>query len=62
MMYAFLSSSSQLVKGNIDAAPLDVPMKKLEDFYMTNSVTRASPTMAKCIAAVKKEASNKFHG
>ncbi|XP_069978159.1 NADH-ubiquinone oxidoreductase 75 kDa subunit, mitochondrial [Penaeus vannamei] len=60
--FAQASALAELVKGNFDAAPLDVPLKKLEDYYMTNSITRASPTMAKCIAAVKKEASNKFVG
>lgn len=50
---------SQLVKGRQEAAAIDVPQKQLEDFYMTNSVSRASPTMARCIAAVKKEASNR---
>lgn len=39
---------------------IDVPQKHLADFYMTNTITRASPTMAKCIAAVKKEAGNKY--
>lgn len=47
------------MKGKQEGAPIDVPQKQLADFYMTNSVSRASPTMAKCIAAVKKEASNR---
>lgn len=34
--------------------PIDVSQKLLTDFYMTNSITRASPTMAKCVQAVKQ--------
>ncbi|KAK8719088.1 hypothetical protein OTU49_014252 [Cherax quadricarinatus] len=54
------SALAQLVSGKQDTTPIDVPQKKLEDFYMTNSITRASPTMAKCIAAVRKEAANRY--
>lgn len=41
--------------GSIENSPLDVKLKELRDYYMTNSVARASPTMAKCVAAVSKE-------
>lgn len=58
--FAQASALAQLVSGKKEPTPIDVPQKKLEDFYMTNSITRASPTMAKCIAAVKKEESNKY--
>ncbi|KAI5638440.1 molybdopterin oxidoreductase domain-containing protein [Phthorimaea operculella] len=34
---------------------LDVQMKKLEDYFMTDSISRASPTMAKCVQAVIKQ-------
>jgi NADH dehydrogenase (ubiquinone) Fe-S protein 1 len=33
---------------------IDVKQKTLQDFFMTDSITRASPTMAKCVSAVKK--------
>jgi len=33
--------------------PIDVTQKILTDFYMTDAITRASPTMAKCVQAVK---------
>ena len=33
---------------------VDVHQKSLQDFFMTDSISRASPTMAKCVAAVKK--------
>jgi NADH dehydrogenase (ubiquinone) Fe-S protein 1 len=35
---------------------IDVPQKSLADFFQTDSISRASPTMAKCVAAVKKQA------
>ncbi|OWR42401.1 NADH-ubiquinone oxidoreductase subunit [Danaus plexippus plexippus] len=34
---------------------LDVQLKQLEDFFMTDSISRASPTMAKCVQAVIKQ-------
>ncbi|XP_041981795.1 NADH-ubiquinone oxidoreductase 75 kDa subunit, mitochondrial [Aricia agestis] len=34
---------------------LDVQMKQLEDFFMTDAISRASPTMAKCVQAVMKQ-------
>lgn len=34
---------------------LDVQLKHLEDFFMTDTISRASPTMAKCIQAVIKQ-------
>lgn len=36
---------------------IEINQKTLADYYMTNSVSRASPTMAKCVAAVKKQSS-----
>ncbi|XP_076062264.1 NADH dehydrogenase (ubiquinone) 75 kDa subunit [Oratosquilla oratoria] len=46
--------------GSLSGETIDVPLKELQDFYMTNSISRASPTMAKCITAVNKETSNKY--
>jgi len=37
------------------ADPLDVSRKVLEEFYQTDSISRASPTMAKCVTAVKQQ-------
>ncbi|CAK1555738.1 unnamed protein product [Leptosia nina] len=34
---------------------LDVQLKQLEDFFMTDAISRASPTMAKCVQAVLKQ-------
>lgn len=35
------------------APPLAPPQLTLDQFYMTDSISRASPTMAKCVAATK---------
>lgn len=47
-------------KKSADSSPIDVPLKQLEDFYMTDAISRASPTMAKCIQAVKKQRQSKY--
>ncbi|KAL0274810.1 UNVERIFIED_CONTAM: hypothetical protein PYX00_002845 [Menopon gallinae] len=49
------SSQSQLQNSQID-----VKQKELEDFYMTDPISRASPTMAKCIQAVQKQKKSKY--
>jgi len=38
--------------------PLVLPQQKLKDFYMTNTISRASPTMAKCVQAASEAESN----
>lgn len=35
--------------------PIDVSQKLLTDYYMTDPISRASPTMAKCIQAVNQQ-------
>jgi len=52
--------SFQLVKAKPSNTPLDVRQKTLEDFYITDSISRASPTMAKCVQAVKKQRQSKY--
>ena len=39
--------------GVAGAPPLAPPQLTLDQFYMTDSISRASPTMAKCVAASK---------
>ncbi|XP_063227518.1 NADH-ubiquinone oxidoreductase 75 kDa subunit, mitochondrial [Bacillus rossius redtenbacheri] len=51
---------SKLVKQPISSSPLDVKQKQLEDFFMTDTISRASPTMAKCIQAVLKQKQSKY--
>lgn len=33
---------------------LSAPIKKLADYYMTDAISRASPTMAQCVKAVNE--------
>ncbi|XP_037934518.1 NADH-ubiquinone oxidoreductase 75 kDa subunit, mitochondrial-like [Teleopsis dalmanni] len=40
---------------SIDNTKIDVKLKELRDYFMTDAVSRASPTMAKCISACNKE-------
>lgn len=39
----------------IDNTKIDVKQKVLRDYFMTDAISRASPTMAKCISAVNKQ-------
>ncbi|KAH9639610.1 hypothetical protein HF086_010017 [Spodoptera exigua] len=39
---------------------VDVQLKQLEDFFMTDTISRASPTMAKCVQAVLKQKQSKY--
>jgi len=57
---AQLASADKKAKAIKADAPLDVTAKLLEDFYMTDSISRASPTMAKCVTAVKAERTKKY--
>ena len=40
--------------------PIDVTQKLLTDYYMTDTISRASPTMAKCVQAVKKSYADRY--
>ncbi|GIX70403.1 NADH-ubiquinone oxidoreductase 75 kDa subunit, mitochondrial [Caerostris extrusa] len=56
----FLSQSSAIVSDqptNLDSSAIDTTLKFLKDFYMTNSISRASATMGKCVQAAEKIAS-----
>ena len=39
----------------LNSDPLTVELMHLEDFYMTDTISRASQTMAKCVSAVKAD-------
>lgn len=59
----YFAQAAQLAKADKKAkagSPIDVKIKELEDFYMTNSISRASPTMAKCVTAVKAERAKNY--
>uniref|UniRef100_A0A3Q1K821 NADH-ubiquinone oxidoreductase 75 kDa subunit, mitochondrial n=1 Tax=Anabas testudineus TaxID=64144 RepID=A0A3Q1K821_ANATE len=47
---------SKAVKQDLLAAPLVPPQLTIKDFYMTDSISRASQTMAKCVKAVTEGA------
>ena len=57
---AQLAAADKKVKEMNTKAPLDVTIKLLEDFYMTDPISKSSPTMAKCVTAVKAERSKKY--
>jgi len=40
---------------SISGGAIDVKLKELRDYFMTDAISRASPTMAKCISAVNKQ-------
>merc|ERR1719347_2410316 len=52
---------AQTVSAKLSAEPLDISKKVLEEFYQTDSISRASPTMAKCVTAVKQQRESVFH-
>ncbi|CAH0563651.1 unnamed protein product [Brassicogethes aeneus] len=51
----FKQAAALAKSANLDSTPLDVKIKELKDFYMTDSISRASPTMAKCVQAALKQ-------
>lgn len=44
----------------VDDGPIDVKIKELKDYYMTDSISRASTVMAKCVQAVMKQKESKY--
>ncbi|KAH0507364.1 NADH-ubiquinone oxidoreductase 75 kDa subunit, mitochondrial [Microtus ochrogaster] len=50
------SELAQLVNQELLADPLVPPQLTIKDFYMTDSISRASQTMAKCVKAVTEGA------
>jgi NADH dehydrogenase (ubiquinone) Fe-S protein 1 len=50
----------QNVMQQLSQSPLNVKQKELEDFFMTDTISRASPTMAKCIQAALKQKQSKY--
>ncbi|KAK5641905.1 hypothetical protein RI129_010452 [Pyrocoelia pectoralis] len=51
---------SQKESAAINTKPIDVSQRSLEDFYMTDVISRASATMAKCVNAYKTQQSSKY--
>ncbi|KAG8246551.1 NADH-ubiquinone oxidoreductase 75 kDa subunit, mitochondrial [Homalodisca vitripennis] len=59
--FAQASELAKLANVKLDSKPLDVKQKELEDFYMTDPISRASSTMAKCVQAVIKQKQSKYY-
>ncbi|XP_014219042.1 NADH-ubiquinone oxidoreductase 75 kDa subunit, mitochondrial [Copidosoma floridanum] len=47
-----LYNASEVTQQSISSEPLVVKQKSLDKFYITDVISRASPTMAKCVQAV----------
>jgi len=54
------SELAQLAKGQLSTEPLKTPQTTLKDFFMTDNITRASQTMAKCAQAAKESEAAKY--
>ncbi|CAK9821688.1 NADH-ubiquinone oxidoreductase 75 kDa subunit, mitochondrial [Anthophora retusa] len=46
---------SKKVGGSLSSSPLEIKQKTLDHFFMTDVISRASQTMAKCVQAVIKQ-------
>lgn len=55
-----VSECEILQSGSIQSSKIDIKQKELKDYFMTDPISRSSPTMAKCIAAVKKQEANPY--
>lgn len=44
--------------GSLSSNPIEVKQKTLDNFFMTDAISRASQTMAKCVQAVIKQREN----
>ncbi|KAK6165367.1 hypothetical protein SNE40_022308 [Patella caerulea] len=51
---------AQLVKSSPSNEPLSPPIQSLKDFYMTDAISRASQTMAKCVQAATEAEKSKY--
>ena len=58
--FAQSAAMARTVKAQLAPEPISVSKKVLEDFYQTDAISRASPTMAKCVTAVKQQRLNKY--
>jgi len=55
---SFLKQAFQLAEDKVVSASLEVKQKTLADYWMTNSISRASQTMAECVKASRRHATN----
>lgn len=52
---------SKAVASTLGSQPLDVKQKELEEYYMTDPISRASKIMAQCIQAARKQKESKYY-
>jgi NADH dehydrogenase (ubiquinone) Fe-S protein 1 len=57
--FSVSASIAAQTPGTVTAAPLEVPLRELRDYYMTDVISRASPTMAKCVKAAANPISDR---
>lgn len=57
----YFKEAALLSEGNkqVNDSPIELKIKELQDYFMTDSISRASPTMAKCVQAVLKQKESK---
>lgn len=51
----------QSVKSDICSDPINVQYKELEEYYMTDPISRASKIMAQCVQAVRQQKESKYY-
>uniref|UniRef100_A0A224XJ10 NADH-ubiquinone oxidoreductase 75 kDa subunit, mitochondrial n=1 Tax=Panstrongylus lignarius TaxID=156445 RepID=A0A224XJ10_9HEMI len=52
---------SKTIRAELSPEQFDVKYKHLEDYYMTDPISRASATMSKCVQAVQKQKQSKYY-
>lgn len=59
----YFAQAAELAKSvgvKLNSSAFNLKQMNLEDFFMTDAISRASPTMAKCVVAVKKQRQSKY--
>ncbi len=57
--FIYFSFNLKNVNSKVDNQPFRVSQHVLSDFYLTNSIARASPTLAKCVKSFEQNIRNK---
>uniref|UniRef100_A0AC34EZQ5 NADH-ubiquinone oxidoreductase 75 kDa subunit, mitochondrial n=1 Tax=Panagrolaimus sp. ES5 TaxID=591445 RepID=A0AC34EZQ5_9BILA len=55
---SFMKQALELAETKAPSKSLEVKQKELADYWMTNSISRASPTMAECVKAARRYVKN----
>lgn len=59
--YEQAAELAKTVKTSLGCEPLDVKQKELEEYFMTDPISRASQVMAKCVQAARKQKESKYY-